>query len=347
MRDAWAYFTINTALHPDDTHNMQLFRYLNPRVITSHADKEGVALKKFPEDEEEDEVRERHVFSQERHRKEELRLPEMKVLKYPEVTSSRQCYKSPPGRDVYRYVSSYLAGITKTDRYNKFLRFQKEVLAKEDLLKNDFTGSKVAVNHENKLKEELEKICTCNPQQFNRLQVFGEIFEDICNSSLIFGDLLKEVKDEYELYMAALLDSQPTAQYKRLLAEVKGLEKSPVHSTDIEEAKEQLRKLEQAALAALEHNERLRNELEAESLLLQSAKEKAVERNKNDEEQLTLIEKVEKRRCEILEKWDEIKALERHIKETMVHSRVSDITENGIKSLEVCESLFIFIFIFA
>lgn len=153
MKDEWAYFTINTALHPDDTHNTQLFRYLNPRVITSHAYREGVALKKFPEDEEDDEVRERHVFSRERHRKEELRLPEMKVLKYPKVTSSRQCYKSPPGRDVYRYVSSYLAGITKADRYNKFLSFQKEVLAKQDLLKNDFTGSKVAVNHENKLKE--------------------------------------------------------------------------------------------------------------------------------------------------------------------------------------------------
>lgn len=153
MRDAWAYFTINTALHPDDSHGTQLFRYLNPRVITSHAYKEGVALKKLPEDKEDDEVRERHVFSRERHRKEELRLPEMKVLKYPEVPSSRQCYKSLPGRDVYRYVSSYLAGVTKADRYNKFLSFQKEVLAKEDLRKNDFTGSKVAVNHENKLKE--------------------------------------------------------------------------------------------------------------------------------------------------------------------------------------------------
>lgn len=153
MKDEWAYFTINTALHPDDAHNTQLFRYLNPRVITSHAYREGVALKKFPEDEEDEEVRERHVFSRERRRKEELRLPEMKVLEYPEVTSSRQCYKSSSGRDVYRYVSSYLAGITKADRYNKFLSFQKKVLAKQDLLKNDFTGSKVAVKHENKLKE--------------------------------------------------------------------------------------------------------------------------------------------------------------------------------------------------
>ncbi|XP_040584086.1 uncharacterized protein C6orf118 homolog isoform X2 [Mesocricetus auratus] len=329
MKDAWTYFTVNTALRPDDTHNTRLYRYLNPRRL-----KEG--SEKFPQEDDEEDLRERPVLSLERHRKEELRLPEMKVLKYPEAASSRQCSASAQGRDVYRYVSSYLAGITKTDRYRKFLKFQEEVLGKDHVLKNDFTGSKVAVSHEKKLEEELKKICTCSSQQFNRLQVFGEIFEDICNSSLIFGDLLKEIKDEYELYMAALLDSQPTAQYKRLLAEVKGLEKSPVHSTDVDQAKEQLKKLEQAALAALQHNDRLRNELEAERLLLQSAKEKSESsaRSRNEEDKLTLIEKVEKRRCEILEKWDEIKVLEKHIKETLVHSRVSDITENGIKSVE-------------
>ncbi|XP_036025176.1 uncharacterized protein C6orf118 homolog [Onychomys torridus] len=335
MREAWAYFTINTALRPDDSHNTRLFRYLNPRMVTSHVSKEAVTLK-IPQEEEEEEVRERHVLSRERHRKEELRLPEMKILRYPVILSSRQCSRAASGRDVYRYVSSYLAGITKADRYNKFLSFQKEVLAKEAIPKRDFTASKVAENHEKKLREELRKICTCSSQQFNRLQVFGEVFEDICNSSLIFGDLLKEIKDEYELYMAALLDSQPTAQYKRLLAEVRGLEKSPVHSTDIDQAKERLRKLEQAALEALEQNEKLRNELEAERLLLQSAKEKseASARSENDEDQLTLIEKVEKRRCEILEKWDEMKELEKHIKETLVHSKVMDIAESGIKSVE-------------
>lgn len=152
MRDAWAYFTINTALRPDDSHNTRLFRYLNPRMVTSHVSKEGVTSK-IPQEEEEEEVRERRVLSRERRRKEELRLPEMKVLRYPEIPSSRQCARAALGRDVYRYVSSYLAGITKADRYNKFLSFQKEVLAKEGIPKSDFTASKVAENHEKKLKE--------------------------------------------------------------------------------------------------------------------------------------------------------------------------------------------------
>jgi hypothetical protein len=57
-----------------------------------------------------------------------------------------------------------------------------------------------------------------------------------------------------------------------------------------------------------------------------------------DEKELTLVEKVEKRRCEIFEKLDEIKALEKHIKENMVHSGVFKIAESGLKSIEVCRS---------
>lgn len=69
------------------------------------------------------------------------------------MTSSRQCARPASGKDVYQYISSYLSGVTKADRYKKFLSFQREVVAKEDLLKSDFTGSKVAMSHENKLKE--------------------------------------------------------------------------------------------------------------------------------------------------------------------------------------------------
>lgn len=142
---------MNTALHPDDTHNTPLFRYLNPRVQASRALREDGTSASTKE--EEKELKERLGFSRETHMKEELRLPEMKVLRYPEVVSSRQCSRSAPGRDVYRYISSYLSGITKADRYKKFLSFQREVLAKEDTVKYDFTGSKVAVVHEKRLKE--------------------------------------------------------------------------------------------------------------------------------------------------------------------------------------------------
>nr|XP_014713863.1 uncharacterized protein C6orf118 homolog [Equus asinus] len=326
MKDAWAYFTINTALHPNDAQNTPLFRYLNPVAHTSHSSEEDLIPKMAP----------RGEGSSEGRKKEELRLPEMKVLKSKTVKSSRQCVMSPPGKDEYQYISSYLAGVTKADKYRKFLCFEKEVLAKQDLLKNDFTGGKAAICHEKKLEQELQKVCVCDPQQFNRLQVFGKIFEDICNSSLIFGDILKEVKDTYELYMTILLESQPTAQYETLLAHFKGLQRRSVKTEDVDQAREELRACVRAVKAAVERNDKLRSELELERVLLQSAKEKSESSKKKvmDEENLTLIEKVEKTRCEILNKWDEIQALEREIKTTLVHTGISHITENKIKSIE-------------
>ncbi|XP_062954450.1 uncharacterized protein C6orf118 homolog [Cynocephalus volans] len=332
MKDALAYFTINTALTPNDAQNTRLFRNLHPQIHAFPTSEEDLVPGKVPKEEKEEMSK-----STLARRACELRLPELRVLRSKEVGSSRQCAGCPPGRDEYLYVSSYLAGITNTDRYKKFMNFQKEVLAKQDLPKNDFTGSKAAAGHEKKLERELQKICMCDPQQFNRLQVFGEVFEDICNGSLVFGDLLKEIKEEYDLYVAILLDSQPTPQYKTLLAQFEGLERSPVKTADVDQAREELRMLVKATKAALEHSDELRNELEKERVLLQSAKEKSESSEKNvmDEEHLTLIEKVEKKRCEILNKWDEIQALKKEIKTTLVHTGISDITENRVKSIEI------------
>ncbi|XP_073928291.1 uncharacterized protein C6orf118 homolog [Castor canadensis] len=332
LQDALAYFTINTALLPEDGQGTRLFRFLNPKTPTAFESKQDFIPKKPLQKEDE----EGGEGSPETRRREELRLPEMKVLKYRPVASSRQCAVSPPGKDSYQYLSSYLGGITKADSYRKFLSFQKEVLRKQDLLNSNFSVSKVSKSHEKKLEKALQKICTCHPQQLNRLQVFGEIFKDICDSSLIFGDLLKEVKEEYELYMAMLLNSQHSAQHKALLADAQGLEKSPVHTADVDRAREELRKLTKDIKEALEHNDKLRNELDEESVLLQSAKERLelAEKRANDENQLTLTEKVEKKRCEILHQCDQIQDLEKQIKATLVHTRVSDITENKIKSIE-------------
>ncbi|CAN0500887.1 unnamed protein product [Rangifer tarandus platyrhynchus] len=326
MKDALARFTISTAVGPSDAENTPLFRYLNPPAQASHASQEDVSPKAGLREE----------GSPERPKRGELILPDIKVLKYKEVTSSRECVSSPPGRDEFQYVSSYLAGVTKADRYRQFLSFQKQVLAKQDLLMRDFTGSQAARCHEKKLEQELQKICVCDPEEFNRLQVFGEVFEDICNSSLIFGDILKEIKEEYELYMLLLLKNHPTEEYKSLLAEVQSLKKGKVKTAGVQRAKEELRALVTAVRAALDHSDRLRNELEQERVLLEATRNRAEspERKAVKEENLTLLEKVGKKRCEVLHKWDEIQALERVMKTTFVHTGILQITESKIKSLE-------------
>ncbi|XP_065258322.1 uncharacterized protein C6orf118 homolog [Emys orbicularis] len=273
-------------------------------------------------------------------KREELDVPVMKVLKYKPVKNSRRC-AAEVAKDEYQFMPSYLAGVTKTDQFNKFLHFQRDFIAKHDLLENDISGSKASERHERKLAQELQRICDCNRPHFKRLQVFGDVFEDICNSSLIFGDILKEVKNEYELYMVILLDSLPTTQYKTLMAQVKGMGKRPVKAQEIEETRREVQTLVKKAKSVLERNEELRNELEIQLWVSQSPESKTVPETSGDhamklpeKKHLSLAEQIESMRCQVLAKWEEMQAIEKEIRETMTHAGMANTIEKTVKDIE-------------
>ncbi|XP_077668291.1 uncharacterized protein C6orf118 homolog [Eretmochelys imbricata] len=273
-------------------------------------------------------------------KREELDVPEMKVLKYKPAKNSRRA-AAEVAKDEYQFMPSYLAGVTKTDQFNKFLHFQRDFIVKRDLLENDTTGSKASERHERKLAQELQRICDCNRPHFKRLQVFGDVFEDICNSSLIFGDILKEVKNEYELYMVILLDSLPTTQYKTLMAQVKGMEKRTLKTREIEELRREVQTLVKKAKSVWERNEELRNELEIQLWVSQSPESKIVPETSRDhtmklpeEKPLTLAEQIESMRCQVLAKWEEMQALEKEIRETMTYAGMANTIEKMVKDIE-------------
>lgn len=91
-------------------------------------------------------------FSQKTLIREELDIPEMKMLKYKPTTNSRLCVMEGV-EDEYQFLPSYLAGVTKMDQFHQFMRFQKNFIAKQDLLENDFIGRKTAEQHEKKLAQ--------------------------------------------------------------------------------------------------------------------------------------------------------------------------------------------------
>ncbi|XP_061482356.1 uncharacterized protein C6orf118 homolog [Rhineura floridana] len=269
--------------------------------------------------------------------REELDVPEMKMLKYKPTKNSRLCLMR-EAKDEYQFLPSYLAGVTKTDQFQKFMQFQKDVIAKQDLLENDYIGSRSAEHHERKLAQALQNICDCNHPHFYRLQAVSDVFEDICNSSLIFGDILKEVKNEYELYMVILLDSLPTMQYKTLQKEVKGMEKRIVMTHDIEENRHDVQILVHKSKLALARNEELRNELEMELWVSQShsrmAEKLCDQAGKAESPVLSSGEQLASLRCQILMKWEEIQAMEKEIKDTMTFAGIANIREKTVKELE-------------
>ncbi|KAM6082378.1 LOW QUALITY PROTEIN: uncharacterized protein C6orf118 homolog [Chlamydotis macqueenii] len=141
----------------------------------------------------------------------ELGVSEIMVLKNKPVKNSHCVMEL--AKDVYQFIPSYAAGVTKTEQFNEFLHFQKQFIAKHELLQNDFTGSKVSEEHERKLPKELQKICDCDLVHF-KLQVAEEVFEDICNSVLTFCDILKEIQ--------------------AVKAQVKGMETKPSKAPEIQ-----------------------------------------------------------------------------------------------------------------
>lgn len=56
--------------------------------------------------------------------------------------------------------------------------------------------------------------------------------------------------------------------------------------------------------------------------------------------QLSLAEKVECMRCQVLAKWEEIQALEKEIKETMTHAGVANTIEKTVKDIEARDNYF-------
>lgn len=78
----------------------------------------------------------------------ELAVSEIMVLKNKQV-KNRQQYVMEHAKDEYQSIPSDLDGVTKTEHFNKFLYFQKEFIAKHDLLQNDLEELK----HQSSMKE--------------------------------------------------------------------------------------------------------------------------------------------------------------------------------------------------
>ncbi|XP_018427007.1 PREDICTED: uncharacterized protein C6orf118 homolog [Nanorana parkeri] len=187
---------------------------------------------------------------------EELEPPDLKVLNFNyELYKTNKDYK-----DKYRFIPTYFSGLTKSDQFRMFLQFDKEVLQRQHLTK-DFCKSSRVEYYEMKLTKELLNIAHIQPPHFARLQIFSETFGNICNISFVFGTILKQVKNAYELYVNYLLDSQSSLQHEVLLSEIAGMKKRPVRTEDVYKAEEKVKELELKSWCALQHNDHLRNNL--------------------------------------------------------------------------------------
>ncbi|KAE8601882.1 hypothetical protein XENTR_v10013822 [Xenopus tropicalis] len=260
-------------------------------------------------------------------------FPELKIWNFGAKETSQKYDKD------YHVQPSYLAELTRTDQFNVLLQFNKYVIGKDDMTKDFFKN--VLVEHfERKLKKKLLKIGHVTPPHLARLNVFSEIFEDICKNSSIFGNILRQIKIAYELNIENLLDVQSATQSEILMAEISGMKKRAVQTQDIEDALQTVRRLEQEAHIALERNEQLRNNLKAEltrSSIQDTAKEilhTQVKESNTKPNVPSISDTFESKRCEVLAISAEIQGLEQEMKKNMTHAVNTELLQRHIKDIQ-------------
>ncbi|KAK1171019.1 hypothetical protein AOXY_G8001, partial [Acipenser oxyrinchus oxyrinchus] len=331
MTDAWADFTINTSLITDHpSAESSLFRYPYPQ--------ESVKSPITPIG------KDRKDNSSRRHREslKEVEPTDLLLLKPQPVRYDRHNTECTP--DQYQITQSYISGLTRTDQFNMLLDFERGILRTQDMQEMESkSGHHVVKRHEEKLVQELKKISSASWPSFTCLQIFRDIFNDICNESHVFGGILTQIKTEYELYLESVLDNQPAVQHQSLQDQVRGMEKKAVITQEVEGARQEVLSQQEIAWKALEENEQLRNVLqfelskpgtleeEGKQNHICSCKKHISALDTKEEHTATAAELVQSKRRQIQAVWDEIQELKKNIKDTMVPIVITNTTEKCIR----------------
>ncbi|XP_072360028.1 uncharacterized protein C6orf118-like isoform X1 [Scyliorhinus torazame] len=264
--------------------------------------------------------------------KQELKLSDLMLMK----PQPQTCARTRTGHDQREFVESYLAGLTRMDQFTKRLEFEKKILMTEDLLEREaMSGHRAVAKHEWKLNHELMKIDHLPEPNLRRLQVFSDLFEDVCQDSTMFCEILREIKAEYDLYLISLLESQPTDQHEMLQAQLRGMNSRAVKTHHVEEAHQKILYLEQEAKLALQRNDEVRNELEielskAEPLSKQQEAQSNLKPLKPKKEMWPAMEQVLSLRDSIYETKEKIQELEAELKHSMVPSIITDGLQSSL-----------------
>lgn len=217
---------------------------------------------------------------------EELKLPELMLPAVDEAVRVPPSLKEPhPSlkQQVHaitdkKFVTTHFAGITRRDRFNKILDFDRNVLHRyETMDKNVRDGHRAADHLEQKLIRKLLELNDSHTQvnsvNFEKLQVYSEVWQDLCLDSSIFGPILSEIKAEYDNYLSDLLDEMKATNHAELLSclsVVDGMSEN--NHIDVENLQEIVENLEEQGRQGLLKNQELHTEIEREQALIEERK---------------------------------------------------------------------------
>lgn len=218
---------------------------------------------------------------------EEMKLPELMLPSVQEDIRVPPSMKDPTLNPKQRvneitdknFTTTHFAGITRKDRFSKILDFDRNVLHRyETMERNVRDGRKAAEHLERKLvlrllelKEHRQPPYSVN---FEKLQVYDEVWRDLCVDSSIFGALLLEIKHCYDSRLLSLLDNTSKTSHSEILtclSATDGL--SNFTENDVREKKQTVDNLEEDGRKTLLRNYELHQGIEKEKAIAQQKRE--------------------------------------------------------------------------
>ncbi|XP_032396957.1 uncharacterized protein C6orf118 isoform X2 [Etheostoma spectabile] len=220
-------------------------------------------------------------------------------------------------------------GQNNDGQLKKKQQFGRKVIAKQDL----WAGIHVAEMHERKLQKELSRLSVHSWPSRDRLAVFSDVFDDVCEGSPVFGRILREIKTDYDLYVNHLMASQSPLHDTLLDTSLKDLGNGKVRQMELEDAEKEVFRLEQEARRALEENKRVRNESQNVPAII-GPEDSDMKNPYVSGLQDSCTNNLQSKRLQVLNTWREIQQLEEEIKEKLVSSVTTTATAGRIKDLK-------------
>ncbi|XP_047207369.1 uncharacterized protein C6orf118-like isoform X2 [Girardinichthys multiradiatus] len=193
------------------------------------------------------------------------------------------------------------------------LRFEKADTAKQDVRE----GPKVAEVCKRKLQKELKKLSGLSWPSRDRLAVFSDVFDDVCEGSPVFGRILREIKT-----LQALIQD---------IGEIKISDKDKV-----DYAEKEVCRLEEEVRGTLEENKRVQDELNNLLAVIQqsSIKNTSLSRNEDSGAAIDHTSIVQFRRLQVLNVLEEIQQLEGELQTKLASTVAAAASERRVKDLK-------------
>uniref|UniRef100_A0A4W6D397 Translin-associated factor X-interacting protein 1 N-terminal domain-containing protein n=1 Tax=Lates calcarifer TaxID=8187 RepID=A0A4W6D397_LATCA len=227
----------------------------------------------------------------------------------------------PEGKQQFCSSHSDHEGLNNEDQLKTKQWFGRQFIAKQD----PWAGINVAEMHERKLQKELKKLSVQSWPSRDRLAVFSDVFDDVCESSPVFGRILREIKvfpfPLYPLtYVVVLLQSLNTS--------LEGLDNSKVREMELEDAEKEVSRLEEEARRSLQC---------VHAWLLCVWTDVSLSGLQDSGTTRGTTNSIQFKKLQVLNLWQEIQQLEEEIKERMVSTVTTTATERRIKEIKVVD----------